>query len=409
MCHARCRRARHRAALSAAAIVLAAAVGACEPAAPPVPPAGGASPAQRIVTLSPHLAELVFAAGAGERLVGVVEFSDFPEPVHALPRVGDAFRVDYEALAALHPDLVLAWTSGTPRETSERLRDLGFRVESLEPTVLEDIAAHVERIGTLAGTTPAARRVAARFRARLAALRERGRDAAPVSVYVQLAERPWYTVTDRHFLGQGLRLCGGRNVFGELPGITAIVSLEAIVAAAPEVIVASDMGGGEDPRAGWANWPDVPAVRDGQLHLIDADLLSRPGPRILDGIERLCDDLDAARRQAGIARSGPASRLPEHLAAAAPARQHAGDHEQQVREAIEIAERGRVHRFSARQRPGAPLGAPADRARDVAGRGGRVATRQDEVLERRQALVEAVQQGFQSAHRGVVEHVAAGH
>lgn len=250
--------------------------------------------APRIVTLSPHLAELVFEAGAGAQLVGVVEFSDFPPAARALPRIGDAFRVDYEAVIALRPDLVLAWSSGNAPETIERLQQLGLRVVSLEPVLLADIAAHVERIGELAGTVPVARAAAARFRQRLAAL-SGAQEAEPVSVFVQLSERPWFTVTDRHFLGQGLSLCGGRNVFGSLPGITAVVSLESIIAARPEVIIASDMGGEGDPLAGWAEWPELPAVRHGRLYRVDADLLSRPGLRILDGIEVLCADLDTAR------------------------------------------------------------------------------------------------------------------
>lgn len=284
-----------RGVLGTCGLVLAAMLAGCGPA-PSAPPAAVPDvPARRIVTLAPHLAELVHEAGAGDRLVGVVEFSDFPPPVRALPRIGDAFRVDYEAVLALRPDLVLAWTSGNPPETVERLRALGLRVEALEPVALGDIAAHIERIGALTSTTDAASGAAVGFRSRLAGLSGAGH-LRPVTVFVQLAERPWFTVTDRHFLGQGLRLCGGENVFGSLPGITAVVSLEAIIAASPQVIVASDMGGeGSDPLAAWSRWPELPAVKNGQLYLVDADLLSRPGVRILDGIEALCADLDRGR------------------------------------------------------------------------------------------------------------------
>jgi iron complex transport system substrate-binding protein len=268
--------------------------GACRPAPPPALPA--AAVAQRIVTLSPHLAELVYSAGAGARLVGVVEFSDFPPPVRDLPRVGDAFRVDYEAVTALGPDLILAWASGNPPETLERLRALGFRVVALEPAQLSDIGTQIAEIGRLAGTEAVAEKAAGRFAARLAALRAGAKEAVPVSVFAQLSERPYFTVTDRHFLGQGLRLCGGRNVFGSLPGLTAIVSLEAILEAAPEVIVASDMAGsGASPLAGWARWTDLPAVKRGRLYTLNADLLSRPSARILDGVAGLCDILEAAR------------------------------------------------------------------------------------------------------------------
>ncbi len=284
--------------LRAGLIVLAVAATACGPAPRDATPEPATSDARRIVTLSPHLAELVFEAGAGDRLVGVVEFSDFPPPVRGLPRVGDAFRVDYEAVTALKPDLILAWTSGNPPETVQRLRDLRFRVVALEPAEVGDIADHLARIGELAGTGAVANAAAERFRARLAALRTRPGNATPVSVFVQLSERPWFTVTDRHFLGQGLRLCGGRNVFGDLSGITAIVSQESIIDAAPDVIIASDMGaGGAAPLAGWAAWKDLPAVKNGQLYALNADLLSRPSARILDGIEGLCGFLDRARQR----------------------------------------------------------------------------------------------------------------
>jgi iron complex transport system substrate-binding protein len=276
-------------AAGAAVVALLLVLAGCEPArAPAVPPDHRS--AGRIVTLAPHLAELVYAAGAGSQLVGVVAFSDYPPPVAALPRIGDAFRVDYEALLGLHPDVVLGWNSGNPPEVIERLRALGLRVEMFEPVTLDDIGAQIRAIGALAGTDPAAARAAAAYAGRLAGLAAPVRQV-PLRVFVQLSERPFYTVTDRHFIGQGLRLCGGRSVFGELPGITAVVSLEAIVAAAPEVIIVSAAA----TRASldeWRRWQTVPAVRDSRLYGIDADLLSRPGPRILDGIEQLCGVLN---------------------------------------------------------------------------------------------------------------------
>lgn len=244
------------------------------------------------MTLAPHLAELVYSAGAGERLVGTVEFSDYPPPVRQLPHVGDAFRVDYEIIAGLRPDLVLAWGSGNPPETLQRLRDLGLRVEVLEPGGLETVARQIEAIGRMAGTATAAIEAAGAFRARLGDLRARYRAASSVRVFVQLAERPYFTVTDRHFLGQGLRLCGGRNVFGDLPGLTAIVSLESIVDAAPEVIVTSDMSSRQTSLDAWRA---VPAIARGHVYALEADLLSRPGVRILDGIAELCRVLDQAR------------------------------------------------------------------------------------------------------------------
>lgn len=276
------------------AVVLLALTAGCKGPAPVVATGAGTPPVQRIVTLAPHLAELVFSAGAGDRLVGVVEFSDFPPAVLALPRVGDAFRVDYEAVVALHPDLVIAWTSGNPPEIAQRLRALGLRVLSLDPVTLDDIGLHIAEIGALAGTSAVAGEAASRYAQRLAALRAAAPAGGGLRVFVQLSARPYFTVTDRHFIGQGLRLCGGRNVFGDLPGLTAVVSLESIIEAAPQAIVASVMAGAApSPLASWQAWKTLPAVRDGRLYSLDADLLSRPGVRILDAIERLCEQLES--------------------------------------------------------------------------------------------------------------------
>jgi iron complex transport system substrate-binding protein len=275
-------------------------VAACEKPAPPPAPAAEAA-ARAILTLSPHLAELTYAAGAGEQLVGTVEFSDFPPEARRLVRVGDAFRVDQEAIAGLRPDLVLAWRSGNPPETVRRLQSLGYRLIVLEPERLDDIAAQLERIGELAGTQAVAQPAAAQLRERLRVLRQRYSGARPVRAFVQLSARPYFTVTDRHFIGQGLVVCGGENVFGGLAGLTPSISVEAIVQAAPDVIVASAVGGvaaAESELAAWRDWPTLPAARDRHLYAIDADLLSRPGPRIFDGIERLCEILDEARATA---------------------------------------------------------------------------------------------------------------
>lgn len=285
----------------AVALLLAAPTGPSRAAAP-----GGAAgtdpgPARRIVTLAPSLAELTYAAGAGDRLVGVVEYSDHPDEARRLPRVGDAFRLDFEAIAALHPDLILGWPSGNSPAALERLRRLGFRVVELEPRTLADVGGQVLLIGELAGTKPAAEVSAAAYAAGLARTEARYRNARPLRVFFQVAPEPLITVTDRHFIGQAIRLCGGINVFGTVPGLAPTIDREAVVAAAPEVLVANDYaaGGGARPRAGpldaWRPWRGIPAVATGQLYVLDPDLMGVPGPRMLAGIGQLCADLDQAR------------------------------------------------------------------------------------------------------------------
>ena len=282
---------RMRAAVLAAALLVA-----CAPAPPPPPAiaAATAAPARRIVALAPHLAELVYAAGAGPYLVGTVEFSNHPPEARALPRVGDAFRIDLEALAGLRPDLVLAWPSGNSPAAVERLARLGYRVVPLEPGRLADVGDQIELIGRLAGTSPAAMAAAADWREGVAALRARYADARAGRVFYQVSPQPLITVTGAHFIGEAIELCGGENVFGGLPGLTAVVSAESVVQARPDVIGAADYTAGPgQPRSGtpldtWRSWPALPAVREGRLALTDPDLRSVPGPRLLGGIQALC-------------------------------------------------------------------------------------------------------------------------
>lgn len=273
--------------------------------------AAPAGPALRIVTLSPHLAELVFAAGAGRQLVGVVEYSNFPVAARRLPRVGDAFRVDLEAIASLRPDLILGWPSGNSQELLDRLRRLGYRVVDLEPRTLADIGRHIRVIGAAAGTKDAAGRAADAWDSGLDSLRQRYGSLAPVRVFYQIGAQPLVTATGRHFIGEAIRLCGGTNIFESVPGLTPVVSLEFVIAAAPEAIIAADYAAGPasaadaSPLQMWRSWPDLPASRNGGLFVLDSDLLNIPGPRMLSGIGQLCASIDTVRRQQGARASSP--------------------------------------------------------------------------------------------------------
>ena len=255
-------------------------------------------PAQRIVALSPHLTELAFAAGAGAKLVGVVEFSSHPVEALNLPRIGDAFHVDLEALAVARPDLILGWPSGNSLAALERLRRLGYRVIEMEPRQLADVADQIEAIGRLAGTQPQAQAAAAAFRNGLSALQTKYRHAKPGRVFYQIAPEPLITVNRDHFIGQAIALCGGDNIFAGVPGLTPVVSVEAVINEAPQAIVASDFTRGPgSPTAGspldrWRSWRTVPAVARNRLFVIDPDLMSVPGPRLLAGITELCAALN---------------------------------------------------------------------------------------------------------------------
>ena len=258
-------------------------------------------PAERIIALAPHLTELVFTAGAGDRLIGVVEYSDFPAAALELPRVGDAFRLDYEVIIELEPDLILAWESGTPVEVMERLERLGFRVVALGTKSLNDVADNLRSIGRLTGTESRANAVAADYERALRTIRDSASGRAPVRTFYQVSPRPLLTISGRHVIGQAIELCGGINIFADLPELTPSISTEAVIDAAPEAIIAGHFHdedtGAADGLAMWRQWRSIPAVLDGSLYLVDANLIARSSVRILDGVRELCDRIDGAREQ----------------------------------------------------------------------------------------------------------------
>ncbi|HSH27539.1 MAG TPA: ABC transporter substrate-binding protein, partial [Wenzhouxiangella sp.] len=170
----------------------------------------------RVVSLAPHLTELVFAAGAGDTLVGVVAYSDWPEKARELPLIGDAYRFDMETILGLDADLALAWTGGTPVAVARRLKALGVELMWVETRTLADIGAALERIGTRLGTADRAADVAANFREELTALRERHHGASDVSIFYQVSARPLFTLGKPHVITEVFEVCGARNAFDDL-------------------------------------------------------------------------------------------------------------------------------------------------------------------------------------------------
>lgn len=257
-------------------------------------------PARRIVSLAPHTTELLFAAGAGGNIVGAVEFSNYPPAAQRIPRVGGYRAPDLERIIALRPDLVVAWADGSGMRLIETLKAAGLHVFVSAPRSLEDIARTLQRLGTLAGTATVANAAARAFHARRDRLRARYQQRRPVSLFYEIWDRPLMTVNGKQIISQVMTLCGGRNIFAELKTPTPTVSVEAVLAANPQAIVASGM---ETRRPDWLNawrrWRKLHATQHGNLFSIAPDLLQRPTPRMLDGAQRLCEDLQRARRPDG--------------------------------------------------------------------------------------------------------------
>jgi len=253
------------------------------------------SSARRIVSLAPHATELLFAAGAGAQIVGVLAPADFPAEAKSVPRVGDSSRLDFERILALKPDLAVAWPYLAPGQI-ERLRALRIPLFVSDPRTPAAIADELERLGALAGTGATASRAAAALRSRLVALERRERGSARLSVFYEIWPSPLYTIGGGHLISAALDLCGGENIFARLAMPAPQVGIEDVLAAQPEAIIAGTDDAVRPPWLDdWRRWRSLPAVAHGNLFVTDANLLHRAGPRFISGMEGLCTALDRAR------------------------------------------------------------------------------------------------------------------
>jgi iron complex transport system substrate-binding protein len=256
-----------------------------------------AGPARRIVSLAPYITELLFAAGAGDAVVGATEFSDFPEAARAIARVGGGTGLDLEAILALQPDLIVAWQSGNPAGQVERLQSLGMSVFMSEPRQLMDVPDTLLRLGRLAGTEAVAQANADSFIRRYHQLQQRYTQRPMVSVFYQIWEQPLMTLNGDHLFSDVVRLCGGRNVFGDLPALAPQVDIEAVLAADPAVIVVAADKKDSPLLAAWERWPSLSAVAQGHVYAVARERLVRHSPRILDGAEEFCVILEGVREK----------------------------------------------------------------------------------------------------------------
>ena len=253
-------------------------------------------PAERIVSLAPHVTELLFAIGAGDRVVGATQHSDYPEEAADLPRVGGYSRIDLERVIELEPDLVIAWRSGNSTAQIERLRDLGLTVYVSEPRHFDGVASGMRRMAQLAGTRDDGEAAAAAFLERMEALRAEYAHRPPVRVFYQVWEQPLMTVNDDHLIAQAIEVCGGENVFGHLNRLVPRMDREAVIDADPEAIIGGGMGEDRpDWVEAWEEWPDLVAVQRDNLFFVPPSLLQRHTPRIAEGTEMMCEMLETTR------------------------------------------------------------------------------------------------------------------
>jgi iron complex transport system substrate-binding protein len=255
------------------------------------------SPAQRIVALAPHLVENLFGAGAGARLVGVVSYSDYPTQAAGIPEVGSYNAYSLETIASLQPDLIVMWGSGNGMRTLAKLEQLGVPVYVSELRRLDDIPGDIRALGTLAGTRAVAEPEALRIEQALEQLRNRYSEREPLAVLYQIWNDPLQTINGDHLISQVIELCGGLNIFADLPTLAPRINIESVLVRAPDAIIASGLA---DTRPlwldEWRRYPSLPAVRNNGLFFVDPDLLERPTARVLLGAGTLCEQLDTLRK-----------------------------------------------------------------------------------------------------------------
>lgn len=257
---------------------------------------------QRIISLAPSATEMLFAAGAGNRLVATVDFSDEPAAAKRVPRIGDVTAIDMERLVALHPDLVVAWPGGGNPAQIEKIARLGIPIYRQQVNRLADLPGSLRRLGALTSDESTAEQAARALSAELARItREYGGErrtagtAAPPTVLLEVWNRPIYTVGGGHLMSDALTSCGVRNVFGDLKELGPVISTEAVIARNPDIIVASaPPGEGVSWLAEWKRFGSLNAVRTGRLVAFEDQRLNRLGPSVVLATEALCKALAAA-------------------------------------------------------------------------------------------------------------------
>jgi iron complex transport system substrate-binding protein len=252
-------------------------------------------PAMRIIAMAPHVTELLYAAGGGDKIVGAVTYSDFPEAAKSLPRIGTNRQIDMERVIAMKPDLIVAWMHGSSERQIETLRQLGVPIFHSEPQKLDGIAETLIKLGQLMGTESVAQPAAADIRQQFAALAKKYSNRPPVTMFYQVWDKPLYTLNGASIVSDAIRLCGGVNIFSDLKVTAPIVSIEAVLQSDPEAI----FGTAEKDYGGvtlWKQYATMKAVRNDNLFTLNGELLNRAGPRMVAGTAGLCEKLDLARQ-----------------------------------------------------------------------------------------------------------------
>ena len=255
-------------------------------------------PAERIIALAPHIVENVFTAGAGDKLVGVVQYSNYPEQANSLPIVGGYEKTNLERVLALNPDLIIGWQSGNSHGSLNRLKELGFSVYIDQPDSLKDVAKSISDIGILSGTSAVARPAAQNYLRSLEEIQMAYQDKIKISSFYQVWNSPLQTISGGHIISGAIEICGGVNVYANEFAVAPIINIESLLERDPMAIIASGMSSARpDWLDDWLEWPSLRAVQAGNLFYVNPDHIQRHTIRLMSGIESICAQLDTAREK----------------------------------------------------------------------------------------------------------------
>lgn len=251
---------------------------------------------QRIIALAPHIVEMLFDIGAGDNIVGTVEYADYPEAALTIPRVGGYHGIQIEKVLQLKPDLVIVWQSGNKASDIEQMEKMGLKVVYSNPELIEDVATYLRELGQLTANEEQAELIAKNYEQRLVKLRQHHADIKPMKVFYQLWPEPMQTINKETLINQMIEVCQGQNVFADNPTPYPQISIENVIVAQPELIIYPDEKSAMDqPIIDWHKWPEIPAVKHNRFIHVNADLLHRFSTRMLDGVEDMCEKINGFR------------------------------------------------------------------------------------------------------------------
>ncbi|MDN3406190.1 MULTISPECIES: cobalamin-binding protein [unclassified Pseudoalteromonas] len=250
----------------------------------------------RIVALAPHIVENLYAIGAGDLIVGTLDYADYPKEATKIERIGGYNGISIEKLLMLKPDMVIAWKSGNQAEDLAQIKRLGIELYLSDPSSIEGVASEILKLGQITGHIEQSKQVAETFTAKLNAIKVTQKDKTTLTGFYQLWPEPMMTVSKNTWINQLIETCQVTNVFANSDTDYPQISIENVIVTKPQVIIIPDEKSKRVmPTVNWQQWPEIPAVKYEQFISVNADLLHRFTPRMLDGLAQMCDKVDISR------------------------------------------------------------------------------------------------------------------